>query len=88
MADSADRGAPARSSHRAIGGRERARLAAAIVIAAVVAAFAVLNLDDVKVHWIIATGQTPLIVVIVVAVLLGVVIDRLLIVRSRRKRRP
>ncbi|MBV9195953.1 MAG: LapA family protein [Solirubrobacterales bacterium] len=89
MAETDDRaGAPARSSGGTIGPRERARLIAAAVIAALVAAFAVLNFNDVKVHWIIRTGQTPLTIVIAVAFVLGIVIDRLLVVRSRRRRQP
>jgi uncharacterized integral membrane protein len=39
----------------------------------------------VKVHWIVTTGQTPLILVIGVAFLLGILVDRLAI-RARRKR--
>jgi uncharacterized integral membrane protein len=70
-----------------IGRRERIRLTVAVVLAALVTAFAVLNFNDVKVDWLIATGQTPLIVVIVVAFGLGVVLDRLLLVRARRRRR-
>jgi uncharacterized integral membrane protein len=56
------------------------------VVAALLVAFAVLNLNDVKVHWIVASGQTPLIVVVVVAFLLGAGVDRLLVVRSKRRR--
>ena len=65
--------------------RQRARLISATVLGAVVTAFALLNLDDVKVHWLVATGQTPLIVVIALAFLLGVLVDRL-VIRARRKR--
>jgi uncharacterized integral membrane protein len=36
-----------------------------------VALFAVLNLDQVDVNWIVGTWQTPLIIVIAVAMLLG-----------------
>jgi uncharacterized integral membrane protein len=67
--------------------RERTRLVAAAVIGAILAAFALLNLNDVRVHWLIAAGQTPLIVVIVLAFLLGIAVDRLLLVRAKRKRR-
>jgi uncharacterized integral membrane protein len=67
--------------------REQVRVGAAAFIGALVAAFAVLNLDDVKVHWLVTTGHTPLIVVIVLGFVLGVLADRLLIVRSRRARR-
>jgi uncharacterized integral membrane protein len=59
---------------------------AAAMVGAVVAAFALVNLGDVKVHWIVATGRTPLIVVIVVAFILGMAVDRL-VIRARRKRR-
>ena len=40
-------------------------------MSALVALFAVLNLDEVEVNWIIGTFNTPLIVVIAVSVLLG-----------------
>ena len=67
-------------------GRERVRLAAAGVLGAIVAAFALLNSGEVKVHWLVASGRTPLIVVIVLACLCGMALDRLLI-RVRRRRR-
>ncbi len=67
--------------------RDRARLVASAIIGAVVAAFALLNLDNVRVHWIVATGQTPLILVIVLAFLLGMAADRLFVVRAKRRRR-
>jgi uncharacterized integral membrane protein len=66
--------------------RERGRQIAAGLLGAVITAFALLNLDDVKVHWLIASGQTPLIVVIAFAFALGMIVDRL-IIRARRKRR-
>jgi uncharacterized integral membrane protein len=44
--------------------------------------FAVLNLDEVEVDWIIGVWRTPLIVVILVCVLLGAVIGW---VSSRRR---
>jgi len=65
--------------------RDRARLIAAGIIGALIAVFAVVNLNDVKVHWLVTTGQTPLILVIGIAFLLGMVVDRLAI-RARRKR--
>ena len=67
--------------------RDRARIVAAAIIGAVVAAFALLNLDDVRVHWIVASGQTPLILVIVLAFALGMAADRLFVVRAKRRRR-
>ena len=65
--------------------RERARLISAGVIGALITAFALLNLGDVKVHWLVATGRTPLIVVIALAFVLGMIVDRL-VIRARRKR--
>jgi uncharacterized integral membrane protein len=65
--------------------RDRARLIAAGVIGALIAVFAVVNLNQVKVHWLVTTGKTPLILVIGVAFVLGIVVDRLA-VRARRKR--
>jgi uncharacterized integral membrane protein len=75
------------SSPTAVDRRERARALAVFVIGAFVAAFALLNLDRVKVRWVVATGRTPLIVVIVLAFLLGAAADRIVIVRARRKKR-
>ena len=66
--------------------RQRARLISAGVLGAVVTAFALLNLDEVRVHWLVATARTPLIVVVALAFLLGMIVDRL-VIRVRRKRR-
>jgi uncharacterized integral membrane protein len=65
--------------------RRRRRETLAAVIGALLAAFALLNLGDVKVDWIITSAETPLIVVIGLAVLLGGVLDRLLIRRKKRQ---
>lgn len=59
---------------------------AAAVVGALIAVFAVVNLGEVKVHWVFTTGQTPLIVVIALAFVLGALVDRL-VIRARRKRR-
>ena len=66
---------------------DRARLIAAGIIGALIAVFAFVNLNQVRVHWLVTTGKTPLILVIAVAFLLGMVVDRLA-VRARRKRQP
>lgn len=55
----------------ALSKRERARKIASLVLIALAIAFAVLNLDEVRVHWIVTTTQTPLIIVIVVSFLAG-----------------
>jgi uncharacterized integral membrane protein len=60
--------------------REGGRLVAVAAISALGALFAVLNLDEVEVNWIVGTFDTPLIVVIaaatLVGALLGVVVTR------------
>lgn len=53
---------------------ERRRLAAAFALGALVVLFAVLNLEDVQVNWIVATWDTPLIVVILLSLLVGTTI--------------
>ena len=63
------------------------RVIAAAVLGAIITAFALLNFDTVKVHWLVTTGHTPLIVVIVLAFALGIGVDRLLILHGKRKRR-
>ena len=65
--------------------KDRARLYAGASIGALLTAFALLNLDDVKVHWIIGTWHTPLFVVIVIAFFCGLAVDRL-ILRAQRRR--
>jgi uncharacterized integral membrane protein len=66
--------------------RERARSTGIVLLAVLITLFAVLNLDEVKVHWIIGSGHAPLIIVIVISVLFGIVLtyfaDRL----ARRRR--
>jgi uncharacterized integral membrane protein len=66
--------------------RERARLAAAGILAAAVVAFAVMNLEEVSVDWGVGSAQTPLIVVIVLSFTLGALAGRLLAFRRRRRR--
>ena len=75
------------SSRRHPDKRRDGRVIAAGVLGAIITAFALLNLGDVKVHWLVTTGQTPLIVVIAFAFVLGMLVDRL-IIRARKKRRP
>jgi uncharacterized integral membrane protein len=77
-----------RSGSRAVDRRDRIRLIAMTLLGVAIVAFALLNLDEVEVHWLITTGSTPLIVVIVVSFLAGMLADRLLrrrkLKRSRR----
>jgi uncharacterized integral membrane protein len=66
--------------------RYQARVTIAAIIGVLVIIFAVLNLNNVKVHWLFTTGQTPLIIVIVAAFALGMLGDRLLIRRKQKRR--
>jgi uncharacterized integral membrane protein len=54
--------------------RDRARSAALILLAVAITAFAVLNLGEVKVNWIVGSGRAPLIIVIAIALLVGILL--------------
>ncbi len=59
------------------GGRstaELARLGIAVVGGGLVAAFAVLNTGDVKVNWVFGSFETPLIIVILVCLGIGLAV--------------
>jgi lipopolysaccharide assembly protein A len=62
------------------------RMAAAAILGGIAAVFAVINLDDVEVDWLVGSWQTPLIVVIVLSMLLGAGLDRLLVRRARKRK--
>jgi uncharacterized integral membrane protein len=63
------------------------RVAVAAVVGGIAAVFAVINLDDVEVNWLVGSWQTPLILVIVLSMLLGAGLDRLLVRRARKRKR-
>jgi uncharacterized integral membrane protein len=67
--------------------RDRARLVAGLILAAVGLAFALVNLRNVKVDWIVGSAHSPLILVIAVSVLIGVGIDRVVVSRARKRRK-
>ena len=73
---------PERHRHR----RETARTAGFVVLAVLMTLFAVLNVKDVEVNWIFGTFETPLIIVIVVSLLVGILLTHFAELRSRRKR--
>jgi uncharacterized integral membrane protein len=66
--------------------RERARTATLIVLAVVITVFAVLNVKEVKVNWIVGSGNAPLIIVIVIALLVGVVLTHFAERRASKQR--
>jgi uncharacterized integral membrane protein len=51
--------------------KRRAGMAVAAGLGALVGAFVLLNLDSVKVNWIVATTRTPLVVVMVLLLMIG-----------------
>jgi uncharacterized integral membrane protein len=63
--------------------RGQARSVVAITVAVLITLFAVLNVEDVRVHWIVGTSETPLIIVIAVSAIAGA----LLAVFAERRRR-
>lgn len=66
--------------------RERARTAVIVGLAVVITVFAVLNLKEVRVNWIVGSGHAPLIIVIVVSVLIGAVISYFADRRAAKRR--
>lgn len=65
--------------------RENARAAAMVVLAVIVTLFAVLNVKQVEVNWIFGKTETPLIIVIVVSLLVGILFTHFAEARNRRK---
>ena len=66
--------------------RERARTVLLVVLAIIATLFAVLNVNSVKVDWILGSGRAPLIVVIVISLLIGVVFTHFADRRAGRRR--
>lgn len=64
-----------------------ARLLAGLILGGIVTAFALLNLDQVRVNWILGTWSTPLIIVIAVSFLLGAAAGSALHLEGRRRAR-
>lgn len=81
MSESTSTSEPARSR------RERARAVALVVLAVLITLFAVLNVKEVEVDWIFGKVRTPLIVVIVVSLLVGVLITHFAKLLIRRRQR-
>ena len=90
---------PVKDPARPAGGRRRrrkdglevdrgfeAKTLAALLVGVVIIAFAIANNHDVKVDFLVTTANTPLVIVIVIALLLGFVLGNL--VRRRTHRAP
>jgi uncharacterized integral membrane protein len=68
--------------------RQQARLVAVLALAGLGVVFAVLNLDEVSVNWIVGTWDTPLIIVIAISVLVGAALGYLAARRSKGTATP
>ena len=66
--------------------RDTGRTAALVLLGILATVFAFLNLNEVKVNWIIGSGKAPLIIVIVVSLLVGIVLAYFSERASRRRR--
>ena len=89
MAGTSTQPSPAEKGEQQAKSRSRGELSrtiAILILALAVILFAVKNLDQVKVNWIVGSGRAPLIIVILITLLVGIVISHLAGRISRRKR--
>jgi uncharacterized integral membrane protein len=66
--------------------REQTRTAALVILSILITVFAVLNLEEVKVNWIVGSGHAPLIIVIAISLLVGLVLAHFAQRRAGRRR--
>jgi uncharacterized integral membrane protein len=62
---------PGRDPDKRRSRKENTRLVAVAAVSAIAALFAVLNLEEIEVNWIVGTWDTPLIVVVALSMVLG-----------------
>jgi uncharacterized integral membrane protein len=77
---------PTQTPEHRRGRREQARTGALVLLAVLMTLFAVLNVKDVRVNWIFGESETPLIIVIVISLLVGILLTHFAELRYRRKR--
>jgi uncharacterized integral membrane protein len=65
--------------------REQMRTAVLVVLSILITLFAVLNLKEVRVNWIVGSGHAPLIIVIAISLLVGIVLAHFAQRRSGRR---
>jgi uncharacterized integral membrane protein len=65
--------------------RDQARTGAWVILAVVITLFAVFNLNEVQVNWVVGKGRAPLIIVIVVSLLVGIVLTHFAERRAKRR---
>jgi lipopolysaccharide assembly protein A len=78
---------PTQTPERPRSRREMARTGGLVLLAVLMTLFAVLNLKQVEVNWIFGKSNTPLIIVIVVSLLVGILLTHFAELRYRRNRR-
>jgi uncharacterized integral membrane protein len=66
--------------------RERARSGALVVLAVLITLFAVFNLEEVKVNWVVGSARAPLIIVIVISLLVGILLTHFAERRASKRR--
>jgi len=66
--------------------RQQTRTVAVLILAVAITLFAVLNVNEVKVDWVVGSGHAPLIIVIVISLLIGVVIGHFAERRAAKRR--
>lgn len=66
--------------------RDMARIGTLVVLTVLMTLLAVLNVKDVEVNWIFGKTETPLIIVILVSLLVGILLTHFAELRYRRKR--
>jgi uncharacterized integral membrane protein len=69
------------------GRREQGRTAAWVILAVIIAIFAVLNTGKVEVDWIVGSGHAPLIIVIAISLLVGIILTHFADRRAAKRRR-
>ena len=75
-----------RDEHPPAPRREQSRLIAGVIVGGLGLVFALVNLGNVKVDWIVGSAHSPLILVIAVSVLIGVGLDRIAVRRARKRK--
>lgn len=66
---------------------ELARTALWVLLAVLITLFAVFNVKSVEVSWVFGKSSTPLIIVIVISLLVGIVLTHFAEMRMRKRKR-
>lgn len=77
---------PDHGAASAVSKRDRARTIAVGILVALAAIFALVNLDEVQVHFLFGSAEMPLIIVIVGCLLIGAAIGAFLTRRGAKRR--